>query len=334
MADAGGGGVLRDGNGAFCGGSHAATAGVAVTATGAAATQVEAWKEWDDRATLVLLDLYTERYLALQRGTLRAKEWQEVVDGLNAQCAAGKPVYNYNRCKNKIDSLKKTFKTVREKRRLGTPVKWKWYNRIERITVKTAAGGGGADTKVVTAAAPLADKVPAPPDQFVDHHPEFDDGIGGSEDALVGLNGIQEELMMRSSFCSPPTLPPPPPPPPPRFGIPGQDQQQQQWSHQDHHHGKEASKKKRKRVVAPGSSSSPVEPQHHHQQHQMREVAQMMIDALERMEQRRQMLEEKRLEVLKELQQKRNETQWEIARLIVDARFFQQHATNPGDDNN
>ncbi|XWS56762.1 hypothetical protein CRYUN_Cryun09bG0113200 [Craigia yunnanensis] len=85
---------------------------------------------WSDDATGTLIEAWGDRYLRLNRGNLRQKDWQEVADTVNSRQNGVKPGKTDVQCKNRIDTLKKKYKLERAK---PPPSKWPFFNRIDSL---------------------------------------------------------------------------------------------------------------------------------------------------------------------------------------------------------
>ncbi|PWA73897.1 trihelix protein [Artemisia annua] len=112
---------------------------------------------WTEDATSTLVDVWGRRYVELNRGNLRQKDWQDVADAVNAlHGLTKKTVRSDVQCKNRIDTLKKKYKL--EKARVsegnGEAVSnWPFFSRLDVLigpaVVKKAVlpqggkGGGG-----------------------------------------------------------------------------------------------------------------------------------------------------------------------------------------------
>nr|GMD86453.1 trihelix transcription factor ASIL2-like [Ipomoea batatas] len=71
---------------------------------------------WSEEATSTLVDAWGRRYLELNRGNLRHKDWQEVADAVNSLHGHTKKGHRTDvQCKNRIDTLKKKYKTEKAK---------------------------------------------------------------------------------------------------------------------------------------------------------------------------------------------------------------------------
>eukprot|EP00249_Psilotum_nudum_P018648 c26902_g1_i1 orf=445-2097(+) len=103
-------------------------------------------EEWSDGAISCLLDAYTEKYLQLNRGNLRGSDWEEVAAIVSERANAQKLPKTVDQCKNKVDSLKKRYKT--EKKRgvaNGMTVSyWPWFKKVDQIA------GTGAKLSVMS----------------------------------------------------------------------------------------------------------------------------------------------------------------------------------------
>ncbi|KAL5841457.1 hypothetical protein ACOSQ3_012060 [Xanthoceras sorbifolium] len=92
---------------------------------------------WTEEATSTLVDSWGRRYLELNRGNLRQKDWQDVADAVNALHAHSKKTHRTDvQCKNRIDTIKKKYKI--EKARVtssnGTLTSsWPFFDRMDAL---------------------------------------------------------------------------------------------------------------------------------------------------------------------------------------------------------
>lgn len=99
---------------------------------------------WSEEATSTLVDAWGRRYLDLNRGNLRQKDWQEVADAVNARHGHSKKTRRTDvQCKNRIDTLKKKYKV--EKARVSdangaVSSTWPFFDRLDVLIGPTAAG--------------------------------------------------------------------------------------------------------------------------------------------------------------------------------------------------
>ncbi|KAF7150355.1 hypothetical protein RHSIM_Rhsim02G0143100 [Rhododendron simsii] len=113
---------------------------------------------WSEEATSTLVDAWGRRYLDLNRGNLRQKDWQEVADAVNARHGHTKKTRRTDvQCKNRIDTLKKKYKV--EKARVSdsdgaVPSPWPFFDRLDVLIGPAAAG------KKVSPSPPLALPLP------------------------------------------------------------------------------------------------------------------------------------------------------------------------------
>lgn len=89
---------------------------------------------WTEEATSTLVDAWGRRYVELNRGNLRQKDWQDVADAVNALHGHTKKTHRTDvQCKNRIDTIKKKYKI--EKTRVsgpnGVPSTWLFFNRLD-----------------------------------------------------------------------------------------------------------------------------------------------------------------------------------------------------------
>ena len=70
---------------------------------------------WSEGSTETLIEAWGGRYLRLNRGNLRQKDWIEVSDAVNSRRSPLKPPRTDVQCKNRIDTLKKKYKLHKSK---------------------------------------------------------------------------------------------------------------------------------------------------------------------------------------------------------------------------
>ncbi|XP_048335886.2 trihelix transcription factor ENAP2 isoform X2 [Ziziphus jujuba] len=92
---------------------------------------------WSEEATSTLIDAWGRRYLELNRGNLRQKDWQEVADAVNALHGHTKKTHRTDvQCKNRIDTIKKKYKV--EKARVSSSngalsSSWLFFDRLDAL---------------------------------------------------------------------------------------------------------------------------------------------------------------------------------------------------------
>lgn len=70
---------------------------------------------WSEDATFSLIEAWGQRYVELNRGNLRQKQWQEVADAVNSRHGHNKKARRTDiQCKNRIDTLKKKYKSEKK----------------------------------------------------------------------------------------------------------------------------------------------------------------------------------------------------------------------------
>ncbi|XP_020585855.1 trihelix transcription factor ASIL1-like [Phalaenopsis equestris] len=103
-------------------------AAAAATVTSGAGMREDCWSEG---ATEALVEAWGDRFLHLNRGNLRQKDWKDVADSVNArQDAVGNPRKTSGQCKNRIDTLKKKYKLEKSKPGRST---WPFFSRIDLL---------------------------------------------------------------------------------------------------------------------------------------------------------------------------------------------------------
>ncbi|KAK7349325.1 hypothetical protein VNO77_06604 [Canavalia gladiata] len=93
---------------------------------------------WSEGATAVLIDAWGERYLELSRGNLKQKHWKEVAEIVSGREDYTKAPKTDIQCKNRIDTVKKKYKSEKAKIAAGATSKWPFYDRLDQLIGPTA----------------------------------------------------------------------------------------------------------------------------------------------------------------------------------------------------
>lgn len=112
---------------------------------------------WSEGETSMLVDAWGDRYLELNRGNLRQKQWQEVADAVNSRPGGGRrPPRTDVQCKNRIDTLKKKYKIEKGKIVDGAfSSQWPFYSRLDMLI------GSSVSAKKPPSSPPLALPLPS-----------------------------------------------------------------------------------------------------------------------------------------------------------------------------
>ncbi|KAJ7968708.1 Trihelix transcription factor [Quillaja saponaria] len=92
---------------------------------------------WSEEATSTLVGAWGRRYLDLNRGNLRQKDWQDVADAVNVLHGHTKKTHRTDvQCKNRIDTIKKKYKI--EKARISSSngiltSSWSFFERLDAL---------------------------------------------------------------------------------------------------------------------------------------------------------------------------------------------------------
>ncbi|KAI4306476.1 hypothetical protein L6164_029750 [Bauhinia variegata] len=114
---------------------------------------------WSEGATEILIEAWGDRYIQLNRGNLRQKDWKEVADAVNAREDGIKPHKTDIQCKNRIDTLKKKYKVEKSK---SPPSKWVFYHRLESLIGSKAVADKKLATVTLTVKSSKAKSNPSP----------------------------------------------------------------------------------------------------------------------------------------------------------------------------
>lgn len=116
---------------------------------------------WSEDATSTLIDAWGRRYMELNRGNLRQKDWQDVADAVNALHGHTKKTHRTDvQCKNRIDTIKKKYKI--EKARVSSSngtltSSWIFFDRLDSLI------GSNVTVKKPTSSTPVPIQIQHPP---------------------------------------------------------------------------------------------------------------------------------------------------------------------------
>lgn len=90
-------------------------------------------EEWSDNAIECLLEAYLNKFIELNRGNLRGRDWEEVAAIVSER--SEKTRKSVEQCKNKVDNLKKRYKLERHRMVMGSggTSHWPWFKTMEQI---------------------------------------------------------------------------------------------------------------------------------------------------------------------------------------------------------
>ena len=124
-------------------------------------------EEWSDGAISCLLDAYTEKYLQLNRGNLRGSDWEEVASMVSERSDGQKPAKTVDQCKNKVDSLKKRYKTEKTRGMVAangaTLSYWPWFKKVDQIVGAAPKLNVLSDDEKERVSASVGMVIPPPP---------------------------------------------------------------------------------------------------------------------------------------------------------------------------
>ncbi|XP_020232320.1 trihelix transcription factor ASIL2 [Cajanus cajan] len=127
---------------------------------------------WSEDASSTLVDAWGRRYLELNRGNLRQKDWQDVADAVNALHGHTKKTHRTDvQCKNRIDTIKKKYKI--EKARVSSSngavsSSWPFFDRLDALigpnfTAKKSSSSPSPSPPVALPLLPHRKNNPSPP---------------------------------------------------------------------------------------------------------------------------------------------------------------------------
>ncbi|KAJ8769434.1 hypothetical protein K2173_002924 [Erythroxylum novogranatense] len=137
---------------------------------------------WSEGATATLIEAWGDRFVSLNRGNLRQKDWKEVADAVNTRQNGGKPRKTDIQCKNRIDTLKKKYKLEKAK---PPPSKWPFYCRLDSLI---GPNTNAANSKKPSTTVTLSVKPKANPKR------EIYSGVSNSSESSLGDDEEEDEI--------------------------------------------------------------------------------------------------------------------------------------------
>ncbi|CAH8301608.1 unnamed protein product [Eruca vesicaria subsp. sativa] len=109
---------------------------------------------WTPEETTALIDGYGEKWLALNRGNLKANHWEEVAETVAATCPDVTPRKTAVQCRHKMEKLRQRYRTEIQRAR-SVPVarfvsSWVHYKRMEAMESKPETKPGGDEETTTT----------------------------------------------------------------------------------------------------------------------------------------------------------------------------------------
>lgn len=149
---------------------------------------------WSEGATATLIEAWGDRYLRLNKGNLRRKDWQEVADAVNSGEDGVKPRKTDIQCKNRIDTLKKKYKLERAK---PPPSKWPFFNRIDSLIGDNAS----VDKKHTNFTFTIKPKTTSFLKGLKSTESSFDDDDGEEEDEVRKEHRVEDVGLSDGAAC-------------------------------------------------------------------------------------------------------------------------------------
>nr|WNP90958.1 hypothetical protein [Medicago sativa] len=145
---------------------------------------------WSEEASSTLVDAWGRRYLELNRGNLRQKDWQDVADAVNALHGHTKKTHRTDvQCKNRIDTIKKKYKVEKARVTESNGVlnsNWPFFERLDVLI------GPNFSAKKLSISSPVA-VTPSPPVALpLIPHRKFANSGGYSSPAIAAIESFGE----------------------------------------------------------------------------------------------------------------------------------------------
>ncbi|PKA52863.1 hypothetical protein AXF42_Ash001844 [Apostasia shenzhenica] len=169
---------------ALCNSMDSASHGHGPGESQALAPAVTKRDEWSEDGVLSLLEVYESKWLLRNRAKLKGADWEDIAGHVSRRSSASKAFKTPSQCKNKIESLKKRY---RSEAAAGSS-SWQFFARMDGLLKGDAAAGKGNGIKL-PAPAEKAEEGDGDPDKASNTSPE----VAGERKRVVkrrkGLGG-------------------------------------------------------------------------------------------------------------------------------------------------
>ncbi|CAL1403783.1 unnamed protein product [Linum trigynum] len=90
---------------------------------------------WTHQQTVHLIQAYQEKWYALERGQLKAGQWEEVAAAVVSRCGHNgyQPVKSSTQCRHKMDKLRKRYREEKRRASLGAVCSWPYFRLMEAL---------------------------------------------------------------------------------------------------------------------------------------------------------------------------------------------------------
>ena len=104
---------------------------------------------WSLEETIALIDGYRDKWLALNRGNLKANHWEDVAEAVAGNCPDVTPRKTAVQCRHKMEKLRKRYRTEIQRAR-SVPVarfvsSWVHFKRMEAMEDRPERNSGGGE---------------------------------------------------------------------------------------------------------------------------------------------------------------------------------------------
>ncbi|KAL2321245.1 hypothetical protein Fmac_030214 [Flemingia macrophylla] len=161
-------------------------------------------EEWNEHETMVLLEVWGEKFLQLGRNSLRSEEWHEVAEKVSEELKVERSV---TQCRGVLDRLKRRYK--KEKARMDEmglgSCKWAFFKKMDMLMASSARQEYGLacgvdsgeyvfmNTRVYLNRSNGFDEMRDSPGESESDGDEDDDDGGGNDNDDADGDGDQEE---------------------------------------------------------------------------------------------------------------------------------------------
>ncbi|KAK9128995.1 hypothetical protein Syun_017792 [Stephania yunnanensis] len=153
--------------------------------------------EWSEGAVSSLLDAYESKWVLRNRAKLKGNDWEDVARYVSSRVNSTKSPKTQTQCKNKIESMKKRYRSESAAAAADASSSWPLFHRLDLLLRCRSTNNNNPSPPNTTSTPPILTTTSHPPIAILDQPP-------------ILVQPTPPALSM---------APPPPPPPPPALLI-------------------------------------------------------------------------------------------------------------------
>ncbi|CAL9167961.1 unnamed protein product, partial [Musa hybrid cultivar] len=89
--------------------------------------------EWSEGGVRCLLEVYESKWVLRNRAKLKGSDWEEIAHHVSVRCSGPKALKTPTQCKNKIEAMKKRYRSESAAHDPSSGSPWQFYTRMDAL---------------------------------------------------------------------------------------------------------------------------------------------------------------------------------------------------------